>query len=375
MRTRHSLAVLAILGAACGGGDRPPASDQVAADSETVVLDSAQAAAAGLALVVVAPLRADTLHLTGTVTYPSDRVSHVGPRTQGRIRRVFVEVGTHVSAGDTLAVLDSPELGAMQSSWLKAKVAREVAAKNLERTDGLARDGIVSQRRRLEVEAEFREREADLASAAQALAASGAEADTAATGLFVLRAPLAGEVVEKHATAGEVAGPEADLFTIGNPDRLWLLLDLFESDLGRVRTGLAARIAADAFPSQAFTGIVSHIGAQVDSVSRTVKIRVEIPNNEHRLKPGMFVRAAVATVAQGTARGVPRAAVQSVHGAPVVFVPTGGGRFKLQRVRLGAERAGGWVELVEGPPVGAEVVGVGSFSLKAILEGAAESED
>ena len=371
MRPLSSLIAIPLLLAACGGDPpRPPENPTLAPD--VVILDSAQALAADLALVPVRTLAADTLFLTGTVTFDAGRVSHVGPRVQGRLRQVHADVGTHLRSGDTLAVLDSPELGAMQTAWSKARVAREVAARNFERTDRLYADGIVSQRRRLEADAELRSREADLAAAAQALAASGAEADTAATGLFVLRAPLGGEVVEKHATVGEVVGPEADLFTVGNLDELWLLLDLFESDLAKVRVGLPARVVAQAYPDRAFSGIVSYISAQVDSISRTVKIRIEIPNPEHRLKPGMFVRASLATAGGTRVRGVPREAVQSVAGAPAVFVPLGQGRFRMERVRLGADRAGGWVELLDGPPEGSSIVGRGSFTLKAQLEGAGE---
>ena len=374
MRPLSFLIAITFLLTACGG-DAPRAPEKTALSPDVVALDSAQAVAADLALVPVRSLAADTLFLTGSVTFDAGRVSHVGPRAQGRLRQVHADVGTHLRAGDTLAVLDSPELGAMQTTWAKARVAREVAARNFERTERLFADGIVSERRRLEADAELRSREADLAAAAQALAASGAEADTSATGLFVLRAPLSGEVVEKHATVGEVVGPEADLFTVGNLDELWLLLDLFESDLAKVRLGLPARVVAQAYPDRAFSGIVSYIGAQVDSVSRTVKIRIEIPNPDHRLKPGMFVRASVATAGGSRVLGVPREAVQSVAGAPAVFIPLGQGKFRMERVRLGADRAGGWVELLEGPAEGTSIVGRGSFTLKAQLEGAGAAED
>ena len=374
MRPLSFLIVISLLIGACGG-DAPRAPENIHLAPDVVTLDSAQAVAADLVLVPVRTLAADTLFLTGSVTFDGGRVSHVGPRTQGRLRRVHVDIGDHIRAGDTLAVLDSPELGAMQTSWAKARVAREVAARNFDRTERLFADGIVSQRRHLEAEAELRSRDADLAAAAQALTASGAEADTAATGLFVLRAPLSGEIVEKHATAGEVVGPETDLFTVGNLDELWLVLDLFESDLAKIRVGLPARVVAQAYPDRTFTGIVSYISAQVDSVSRTVKIRIEIPNPEHRLKPGMFVRASVATAGGTAVRGVPREAVQSVAGAPAIFIPLGQGRFRMERVRLGADRAGGWVELLDGPAVGSSIVGRGSFTLKAQLEGAGTTEE
>ncbi|MGH7612856.1 MAG: efflux RND transporter periplasmic adaptor subunit, partial [Gemmatimonadales bacterium] len=164
---------------ACGKNDPTPEQHNDPPAADVVELDSVQQAAAGVSLGTVGPLPPDTIYLTGTVTFDAARVSHVGPRIQGRIRRVYVDNGVHVSAGDTLVVLDSPELGAAQARWTQALVTRDVAARNFERTERLYRDGIVSARRRLEVESELRQREAELGAAVQALSALGAEPDTA----------------------------------------------------------------------------------------------------------------------------------------------------------------------------------------------------
>jgi len=364
----RNLVVLLIAGAAvasCGktepatnGQDDPPAAD-------VVELDSAQHAAAGVSLAAVGPLPPDTIYLTGTITFDAARVSHVGSRIQGRIRRVFVDIGAHVSAGDTLVVLDSPELGAAQARWTQARVARELAARNFERTERLYRDGIVSQRRRLEVEAELRERETELTAALHALAALGAEPDTSGSPLFVIRSPLDGEVVEKHANVGEVVGPETSLFLVGELNRVWLLLDLYETDLPRVHAGLRARVVADAYPDRPFEARVGLISSVVDTVSRAVKVRVEIPNREHVLKPGMFARAGLILDSKPGAIGIPHAAVQSLEARDMVFVPAGVGRFQARPVRLGPPRAGAWVEVLEGLALGDTIVTSGAFALKA----------
>ena len=355
-------------GPAVEGGTDAPAAD-------VVELDSAQQAAAGLSLGAVGPLPADTIYLTGTITFDAARVSHVGSRIQGRIRRVYADIGTYVSAGDTLVVLDSPELGAAQARWAQARVTRDVAARNFERTERLYADGIVSQRRRLEVEAELREREAELGATLQALSALGAEPDTTGSGLFVIRAPLDGEVVEKHATVGEVVGPETGLFVVGELNRVWLVLDLYETDLRHVRVGLRARVVADAYPDRWFDARVGLISSVVDTVSRTVKVRLEIPNPQHVLKPGMFARAGVALDASPGAVGISHAAAQSVEGRDVVFVPAGGHRFRAHPVRLGPPRAGGWVEVVEGLAAGDTIVVAGGFALKAHLLRASFGEE
>jgi cobalt-zinc-cadmium efflux system membrane fusion protein len=366
------LAALALSGC---GGSRDDGPEQPPGAPDVVALDSAQRASAGIALGAVTTLPPDTIYLTGTITFDAGKVSHVGPRVQGRIRSVFVDIGSRVSAGDTLVVLDSPELGAAQARWVQARVNREVAQRNFERTERLFRDGIVSQRRRLEVEAAFREREADMVAAAQALSALGAEPDSTGSGLFVIRAPLAGEVVEKHATVGEVVGPEASLFVVGELNALWLLLDLYETDLPRVRQGLTARVVADAYPDRPFTARVGLVSSIVDTVSRTVKVRLDIANRDHLLRPGLFARAGIVLESRTGAVGIPHAAVQTLEGRDVVFVPDGAGRYRARPVRVGAPRAGGWVEVASGLSRGDSLVIAGSFALKAHLLRASFGEE
>ena len=278
---------------------------------------------------------------------------------------VRVDIGAPVRSGDTLALLDSPELGTAQATWTKAVVSREIASSNLERAQWLAHDGIVSERRRLELEAELREREAELAAAVQALAAIGAEPDSGAPGVFPLRAPLSGEVVEQHATVGEVVGPESDLFSVGDASRLWLLLDLYESDLSRVRVGTPVRVDVAAVPGRAIDGRIAYVGALVDSTSRTIKVRVEIDNRARMLKPGMFARASLVLPADPRRIGVPVGALQSLKGQEVVFTPMGPGRFRPRPVQRGPDRAGGWVEILDGLTLGDSLVLQGAFVLKA----------
>lgn len=372
MLPMHRLLALTItLLAACGEADAPPADRSAAGtltDSAVVVLDSAQQATSGVVVGSIGGLPADTIKLTGTLSFDPSRISHVGPRIQGRIRAVRVAIGALVAAGDTLGLLDSPELGAAQATWAKAATSREVAARNLERAERLAVDGIVSERRRLEAEAELRERDADLAAAAQALAAFGAEPDSSAPGVFSLRTPIGGEVVDQHAVIGEVVGPESELFTVGELSRLWLILDLYETDIGRVHRDASVHVRVDAQPALDIVGRISHVGAVVDSVSRSVKVRVEVENPGRLLKPGMFVQASLVLPSPANRVGLPGTAVQRLGDTTVAFVPDGAGRYRAVPVRLGREQAGGWREVLQGLASGDRVVLEGSFALKAHLQ-------
>lgn len=379
MRRRDVLHVVLgvfVLGwVACGSDDEPADGPHGAPSAGAIELDSAQLATSDLEVAVVGFLPPDTLDLTGWFTYEPKRVSHVGPRMEGRVRRVAVEIGTRVKAGDTLAILDSPELGAVQATRFQAAVARDVARRNWERIERLFEEGIVSERRRLEGEAELRKSESTLVAAERGLSALGAEPDSLSSGVFVLRSPMTGEIVEKHATAGEVVGPENTLFTVADISVLWSILDAYESDLAQIREGAHVNMGTDAYPGRHFSGQVTYVASILDTISRTVKVRVEIPNLDRALKPGMFARARLVSAEEETPIGVRADAIQTIDGRTMVFIPEGGGRFRLRPVTIGKRRAGGWVEILEGLAPGDSVVTHGSFALKAELQKSSFAED
>jgi len=369
MTTRSGIRLVVLLLGLGGCGSDAQQEDAHAEESshDEVVLDSLELASADLQYTTVQVLQPDSLRLTGTVTFDAARVSHVGSRLQGRVVEVAVEIGSRVGVGDTLAVLDSPDLGAAQAAWFTAAVDREVDLRNFERADRLYRQGIISERRHLEAEGELRQAEGVLAAAEHALAALGAEPDSTASNRFVLRAPLSGAVADKHATVGEVVGSDAQMFTVADLSRLWIILDLFESDLSRVQVGNPAIIETQAYPGRLFEGWVGYIGALVDTTSRTVKVRVELPNPDGILKPGMFANADLALPDTAEVIGVLQTAIQTLDGTTVVFAAKDGGRFRVVPVVTGNTRAGGWVEIIEGLSLGDRVVGQGSFTLKADL--------
>ncbi len=371
--SRYEMTWLAAFGvalaAACGAADTELEDDHDETElADVVELDSLQAAATDLEVGVAGSLPPDTIDLTGSFTFVPTRVSHIGPRMEGRISRVKVEVGDEVKAGQTLAILDSPELSAAQAAWFRSAVVRDVNRRNYERVERLFTTGIISERRRLEAEGELRKSESELAAAERTLSAHGAEPDSAASGLFVLRSPLSGVVVDKHATIGEVVGPDAILFTVGDPNLLWIILDVYEADLSRVRVGAPVVLTTEAYPGRSFDGRTAYVAAVVDTTSRTVKVRVEIPNPGRVLKPGMFARARLVLADDAPLLGVPEAAIQTVGGVSAVFRPEGERRYRVQPVVIGRTRAGGWVEVLDGLSPGDSVVVRGSFALKSELE-------
>jgi cobalt-zinc-cadmium efflux system membrane fusion protein len=162
--------------------------------------------------------------------------------------------------------------------------------------------------------------------------------------------------------------PSKPLFRVGDLSRLWLTVHAYERDAVRVRTGSSARVTFPALPGRIFTGAVTLVGRQVDVVSRTIPVRVEVENTSGILRPGMSAAAWVRLgEAGGTVVAVPAASLQRLHDEWRVFIPKGEGTFEMRTVGRGRD-LGGEVEIVSGLRPRERVVVDGAFLLKAEAE-------
>ncbi|MGH7447560.1 MAG: efflux RND transporter periplasmic adaptor subunit [Longimicrobiales bacterium] len=364
--------LVAVLFAIWGCSDDAETPDEALAEAEVaheeiVQLDSAGIAAAGIILGTVETVQSAQLPVTGTITYDQARVSHVGPRTDGRIMALRTEPGASVAAGQVVAVLESPDVGSIRADLHEAERLVEIARENYEREQRLEAQGISSRRELLAAEAELRREQASLLRAGERLRALGA--GNGEGGQFVVTAPFGGVVVEMHATRGEVVGPTDHLFTIADLSRVWIELDVYERDLGRVAVGQPVSVTTTAYGDRVFPGMIVYIGSVVDVQKRTVQARVEVPNPDGALKPGMFARADIAVDATNAAiTAVPEGAVQMLEGRTVVFVPGDApGEFRAVDVTVGEGLPGNRTRIVAGLEPGQRIVVAGGFLLRSEL--------
>jgi cobalt-zinc-cadmium efflux system membrane fusion protein len=188
-------------------------------------------------------------------------------------------------------------------------------------------------------------------------------------GQYALTAPFAGVVVAREANLGEMASPANQLFTIANLDRLWIELDVYERDLSRIARGQAVEVSTAAYPDRTFPSKIVYVGDVLDPQKRTVRSRVEIPNESRALKPGMFATARIQVGGGGSpVVVVPQAAVQELEGRKVVFVPGDRpGEFRAQPVEVGASAGEGRVTILTGLDAGDRIVTSGAFALRSEL--------
>lgn len=367
-------AVLALsLVAGCSKGESHAEGEQAPAKAEKheegglLKLSNEEAQRAGLQVQPLQPqAHADVVTVTATIRANQDRLAHVAPRVEGRLVRVIANLGDRVRAGQALAVLDSVELGEAQSAHQQAQSAQRVAQADFERAKSLAAEEIIPQREFLRAKAELEKANAELRAAQDKLRLLGAAPAADASAGFELRAPIAGTVIEKKATVGELAGPSEPLFTVADLSRVWIEANLTEDLLAKVRVGAPATVTVNAYPGARFAGKVAYVAGVLDKDTRTVAARIEVDNADGRLKPEMFASAAIETGASaGNVISVPDAAVVLLQGQTTVFVKEKDG-YEPRAVETGDKQAGRTV-LKSGVQAGEQVVTAGAYALKARL--------
>ncbi len=317
------------------------------------------------------------LQTTGQVDFEQDRLAHVTPRIPGRVERVLADLGDDVRKGQELVVIDSVELGQAKADYLQAKADEELVRQNFEREQGLFAERISSEKEMLVAKAAHLEAAARLRNAEETLRLYGLSDDSVRSMSYEsgqasrlpVRAPLAGRVVEKHVTIGELVTPERNLFTIADLGHVWIWIDVYERDLGNVHLEDDVAVTVDAYPGEEFGGKVTYVSDRVDPDTRTVRARIDVENPGHRLRPGMFARVTLSDPHSGSERAepslvVPAGAVQRDGEESIVFVPLGGHRFERRHVELGRATSE-FTEILSGLAAGDEVVVEGGFLLKS----------
>jgi cobalt-zinc-cadmium efflux system membrane fusion protein len=383
MTSRWLIFTFAALAVTCGGSrptDRPATDAAVApppapAAPGTLQLDEGMLRDLRLTTATIESRRGDDqVVLLGELAVDERRYAEVGSPIGARVIRLLAAPGDSVRAEQALVELQSAEVGRARADYLAAVSRRTLAAATFDRKTALAAERIAPQREVQEAEAEVAAAEAQVRNARAALGAfgvpvpdAGAGAD-AASASFLLRAPLAGTVIDRHATRGQMIEPATSLFRIADLSTLWLTVHAFERDAVRIRPKSRARVTFAALPAQEFSGIVTLIGREVSTQSRTIDVRIDINNPTGVLRPGMSAEARV-PIDDGGAPivAVPVGAVQRVGERWCVFVPQGAGVFEIRTIGRGRD-LGTDVEVLSGLSAGDVVVVDGAFLLKSQAE-------
>jgi len=314
------------------------------------------------------------IQATAEIVPPDDGIARVGSKISGRITRLPVPVGAMVKAGQLIAVVDSPELGTTKAEYLGAAAQSRLTRETADREKILFEKKISSEQDYRVAEAEATKARAAKEAAEARLHTLGFSetqlqrftAEQHASSSIMVTSPIAGVVVERPVSLGQVIQPEDTVGVIMDLRSVWMQVDAYERDLAQLALGQKVTAQVPAWPEREFAGDIQAIGAVVDRTSRTVKVRVVIPNPDGALKPGMFAKVKLAGSKGEPRQGlfVPSAAVQRDGDKFIVFVPVSETEFQLREVETSVS-ADGWVQITRGVVAGEKVVTTGAFQLKS----------
>ncbi len=311
---------------------------------------------------------ADTIGVFGTIEANQTRLALVVPPVAGRVVKVLADLGKHVKSGETLAILESPEIGGARSAYQQARVGLSLAKTSLERVQRLVQEGSTAKKDLLSAKADYERANATLDAARARLTNLGASSSVSSgipTDALALTAPFGGIVVQKAAVLGEYARSYQSLFTVADLSSVWVETNLYDRDIGEVAVGAPATVSVGSYPDQRFPGRLTYIGSLLDPETRTAKARIEVPNPDLRLKPGMFANVLIEKASKHPELRVPESALVLLQGQMTAFTAAGD-RFEPRPVETGAQ-SGNQIEIKSGLEPGDEVVVSGAYALKARL--------
>ncbi|MCM8626300.1 efflux RND transporter periplasmic adaptor subunit [Accumulibacter sp.] len=289
----------------------------------------------------------------GRIEPDERRVYAIAPKFEGYVERLHVNVtGQPVGKGQALFDVYSPELVSAQREYA-------IAAQGVDTLDGAgqaAQEGM----KELAESSLARLRNWDISEEqVRALAKSGVARRT-----LTLRSPVSGIVTGKKAVQGMRFMPGETLFEVADLSSVWVVADVFEQDIALLSRGTSAKVRIDAYPDRVFEGKVGYVYPALRPETRTVPVRVELPNPDRLLKPAMFAEVELSVGGRRAVLSVPTSAVIDSGRRRIVFVDAGEGRFEPREVRLG-RRDDRHVEVLEGLRQGEAVVVAANFLIDA----------
>jgi len=361
--------------AGCGGANENAnkmtsfsTAESAASKAELFSLPADQMSHIQIYTVVQTPLER-TLRLSGAVAYNSYRTTPVITQVGGPVSRIVATPGEHVTQGQPLLYVASPDYSLLRSAYIKARDASQLAERFYKRTQDLFAHQAISQADLEQAESNRTQAEADLQSSEQAIRVLGitnpeSVVTAPSSAELPLLAPLAGEVVERLCSPGQLlqAGG-TQCFTLSDMNSVWVLVNIYQNDIAYVHLGQDVIIVNETYPG-VVRGKIQYVAPALDPTTRTLQARIEASNPGERLKKDMYVTAEVHAGVIPNALTVPDAAVlRDSENMPYVYLQTGSNQFARRMVTLG-ETQGGKTQISSGLQAGDKVVGDGSLFLQ-----------
>ncbi len=315
---------------------------------------------------------------TGQLIWDEDCTDRVFSPVAGRVETIVGEIGQRLNKGDDLALMRSPDYGQAQADYRKAKSDLAQADKTLARVKALREHGAAAIKDVESAQADYDRALSEKQRAESRLQLLGSS-DGEFSDLYHVTAPISGVVVDRNVNVGQevrsdivLAGsPQlaAPMFTITDPTKLWVQLDVPEREISKLRTGQPIEVRSSAYPERVFEGRIDLVGASLDPQTRVIHARGSVDNPEGLLKAAMYVTVEVRELVASNPDVVLSArAVFFLDGKNFVFLETAPGKYEKREVAVKREAPGGMVVVgSESLRPGDRVVTEGSLLLNEML--------
>ncbi len=252
----------------------------------------------------------DQLALSGEVSFDENSVVKIFPNSSGQVQKTNVSLGDKVSAGQLLAVIKSADVAGNYSDLSSSNADLAIAKRQMDNAESLYKNGISSQKEYEETKEDYNKAVAARNKITSLININGG-GNTSAGGLYYIKAPISGFIVEKKVNAGSFIRQDAgdNMFTISSLQNVWIWANVYETDISKVKTGYSAIITTAAYPDRKFYGTINQVSQVLDPESKAMRVKVQLPNNELLLKPQMFTKVTIENQDSTTALTIPAAAL------------------------------------------------------------------
>lgn len=260
----------------------------------------------------------NSLTLTGKVSFNEDKVARIFPMVSGIITGVTSQLGDHVSAGQRLGVIRSGEMAGYGNDLITAKTNMLIAQKNMDAAEDMYKSGLMSQKDFVTAQEMYKQSQSQLNRSKEVLQINGGNTE----GNYIVKSPISGFIVEKQINNDMAirADNSNDLFTISNLSDVWVLANVYESNIGKVHLGDEVEVTTLSYPGRVFHGKIDKILNVLDPMNKVMKIRVVLPNPDYALKPEMFTSVNVQSKSDSEALCVSSSALIFDHSQYFVLV-------------------------------------------------------
>lgn len=241
-------------------------------------------------------------NLIGKVTYDQDKVVKLYPLASGNVQDVKVALGDYVEKGQVLAIVRSTEIAVAENDIVTAQANLAVSEKNLAAMEDMYKSGIVSEKDYTSAIKDSEKARSEINKTKTVLSIFGGKQSN-----YIVKSPISGFIVEKFVNPNMQIRPDnaTNLFTISDLKKVWVLANVYETDIANIKVGEKVNITTVSYPDKIFTGNIDKIYNLLDPDNKTMKVRIQLNNKDNLLKPEMFAKVIVRQEKDSTMLAVP----------------------------------------------------------------------